>query len=208
MALTAASGPLLQLDEVREAFIERSKMMVASDFVESYLKEDRTPVQEAHDLVWLMENVTGGANKRQAVRWLMTTLSSLRFETAMASAGETPSARLARLAELQRQASRSGKDAAGVDAVLDKIGEIGGRVEAEAKLTAVLARAPMPIAQKFGMLFRMAVGETAPPGPAADRARAEALKLMRQPDARAELSRVPEMLEQVRILMQAMEAAA
>ncbi len=208
MALTAASGPLLQLEEVREAFIERSKMMVASDFVESYLREDRTAVQEAHDLVWLMENVTGGANKRQAVRWLMTTITSLRFETEMTSPTEAPPARLARLAELYRQASRSGKDAAGVDAVLEKIGAAGARVEAEAKLTTVLARAPLPIARKMSMLFKMAMAETAPPGQAADRAKVEALKLMRTPEARTELAKAPEMLEQVRILMQSMDAAA
>ncbi len=52
------------------------------------------------------------------------------------------------------------------------------------------------------------MGEMAPPGLAADRAKAEALKLMRLPDARAELPKNPEMLEQVRILMQSMEAAA
>ncbi len=208
MAMTAASGPLLQLEEVREAFIERSQMLVAADFVGAYLKEDRTAVQEAHDLVWLMENVTGGANKRQAVRWLYTTLTSLRFETEMTSGSETPSARLARLAELYRQASRSGKDAAGVDGVLQTIGEIATRIEAESKLTSLVARASMPIPQKMTMLFKMAMGEMAPPGLAADRAKAEALKLMRLPDARAELPKNPEMLEQVRILMQSMEAAA
>ena len=68
MALTAAAGKLLPLEDVRDAFIDRSKMLVASDFVEAYLKEERTAFKEASDLVWLLENVTGPANRLQAVR--------------------------------------------------------------------------------------------------------------------------------------------
>ncbi len=53
----------------------------------------------------------------------------------------------------------------------------------------------------------MAVGDTAPPGPAADRAKAEAMKLIRAPGAINELAQTPEALMQVKTLMQALEAA-
>ena len=49
---------------------------------------------------------------------------------------------------------------------------------------------------------RAAVGETAPLGPAADRARSEALKLVRQDDIRTELAKAPERMGQVRDLIQ------
>jgi hypothetical protein len=55
---------------------------------------------------------------------------------------------------------------------------------------------------------RMAVGEAAPLGPAADRARAEALKLVRNPEFRDELSRSPEAVERVRGMMQTAGMAA
>ena len=58
------------------------------------------------------------------------------------------------------------------------------------------------------VLLRMAIGETAPLGPTADRARAEALKLVRRDDTRAELARAPERMGQVRHLLQAMTTAA
>ena len=208
MALTAASGPLLPLDEVRQAFIERSKMLVAADFVDAYLREPRPAMQEALDLVWLLENLTGGANKRQASRWLLATVTSLRFETELASAAESPSTRLARLADLHRQVSRAGRDAAGVDAVLDRIGEAGGRVEAEAKLTAQLVKAPAPLTRKLGALLKMATGEHAPPGPAADRARSEAVRLMRSPAVQTELLSSPDALGQIRTMMISLGIAA
>ena len=208
MALTAGSGRLLPLDGVREAFVERSKMLVATDFVQSYLAEERSAIQEALDLVWLLENVTGGVNKRQAARWLLSTVTSLRFDTELNAAGESPKARLNHLAELYRQLGRSGADTAGVDEVLQRIGDIGGRIEAENKLTSVLARAQAPFAQRLGVLLKMASGETAPPGPAADRARAEALRLVRAPEARAQLAGAPEIMEQVRALVQQPDRAA
>ncbi len=208
MALTAASGPLLPLDEVREAFIKRSETLVASDFVDAYVRDERTAVQEAHDLVWLLENVTGGANKRQALRWLMSAISSLRFETEMASTTESPSAHLARLAELYRQVARTGTDSASAEPVLQKIGDIAGRIEANAKLIASLQRAPLPLPQKLKAMLRMAAGEGAPPGPAADRARIEVLKIVRLPEGRAALNAMPEAMAQMKVVMQAMEAAA
>jgi hypothetical protein len=207
MALTAASGRLLPLEEVRSAFIERSKMLVAGDFVGAYLLEERSACQEATDLVVLLENVTGGANKRQAMRWLLTTIASLRFETEMASGTETPSARLAKLAELYRQVSRSGSDAAGLDTVLEKLGEIGARIEAQAKLSMLIGRAAVPLTQKLSMLVKMAAGETAPPGPAADRAKAEAMKLVRDPAARDALAKAPEVFARFKALMH-LDAAA
>jgi len=68
MALTSASGPLLPLDDVRDAFIKRSEALVTADFVGAYLHEPRPAAQEAQDLIWLLENVTGAANKRRALR--------------------------------------------------------------------------------------------------------------------------------------------
>jgi hypothetical protein len=207
MALTAASGRLLPLEDVRNAFIERSKMLVAGDFVSVYLEQERTPLDECQDLVWLLENVTGGANKRQAMRWLSTTVASLRFETEMASSAEPPQARLAQLAELYRQVARSGSGAAGQEAVLEKIGEIGGRIEAQAKLAALIGRASAPAPQRLAALLKMAGAETAPPGPAADRARSEAMKLARDPAAREALAAAPEMLTRLRGL-KSLDAAA
>lgn len=205
--LTAASGPMLPLDEVRNAFIERSQNLVASDFVSAYLANPRPALQEAMDLVWLLENVTGGANKRKAIRWVLSSVTSLRFESEMASGVQTPAVRLGRLAKLYRQLARAAADEAGTEEVLEKIGVIGGRIEAEANLTTLLTRSSAPLGQRIAALANMATGETAPPGPAADRAKAEAMKLMRLPGAREELAKTPAALEQLKGLRLLEDAA-
>jgi hypothetical protein len=207
MALTAGAGELLPLDDVRRAFTDRSKAIVSANFVEVYIGEGRPAVDEARDLVWLLENVTGGTNRRQAARWLGACVASLRFETESRSGAESPAARLAALAELQRAAWRVGSDIAECRAACETIGATGGLIEADARLVQLIARAQAPVLQRLTPLLRLAAGETAPQGRAAERARAEALKLLRSPEARSAFAESPDSFDRLRHLMPSADAA-
>jgi hypothetical protein len=208
MALTAAANKLLPSDNVEEAFIARSRMLVTSEFVVALLGHDGSAAKEAAQLIWLAENVIGGANKRQAGRYLSTHLASLRFETELLNGPETPSIKLAALAALQRDAGRTGLAPEDLAPIHARLGEMGGLVEAGAKLSAALAVAPAPLVNRLMLLLKLAVGEAAPLGPAADRARGAAMKLLRSEAARTELAARPEQLAQVRELIQAAGIAA
>lgn len=208
MALTAAAGRLLSLDDVQAAFIERSKMLVRADFVEAYLGGDRTPQGEVEALLWLAENVTGAANKRQACRWISANVGALKFETTIRSGPDSAAAKLAALADLQRSVRRAGFVAEDAGPISARIGEVGGLVEADARLTAALARAGAPVLSRLTVLLRFAAGEAAPFGPATERAKMEAIRLMRTPETRQELAKAPEALDRVRGLMQTAGLAA
>lgn len=208
MCLTAAAGRLLPLEDVQAAFSVRSKMLVNSDFVDAYLGRGRTALEEAQALIWLAENVIGAANKRHASRWIAGVIGALRFETEMRKGEETPAARLGKLAALQRQVGRCGLAPEDSASIQGRLGDLGGMIEAEAKLTASLARAKAPPLHKLTVLLRLAAGETAPLGPAADRARTEALKLVRLPDTRTALTEAPEQVGAVRTLLQQAGLAA
>jgi hypothetical protein len=158
MALTAAAGRLLPLDDVQAAFSARSKMLVTGDFVDAYLGSRRAAYDEAHALVWLAENVIGAANKRHASRWISGLVGSLRFETEMRQIEETAAARLGKLAALQRQVGRCGLAAEDADVIQTRLGELGGAVEAEARLVAALTRAQARPLQRLTVLLRMAAG--------------------------------------------------
>jgi hypothetical protein len=201
MALTAASGKLLPLEDVQNAFIERSRMLLREDFVEAFLGEDRAPLDEVEALLWLSENVTGVANKRQASRWVAGRISTLKFETEMRQSGDTAATRLNALAKLQRGLGRAGfvpEDAAPIAA---RIGELGGMIEQDAQLAAAVARAPAGVAHRLTLLLGLAIGDSAPLGPAADRAKQEVMKLMRMPETRNELAQSPDSVERVRALL-------
>jgi hypothetical protein len=208
MSLTAASGKLLPLEDVQSAFSTRSKMLVTGEFVESYLGAGKSSREEAEALVWLTENIIGGANKRQAGRWLRAVISSLRFEKELRNATDGVAGRLGALAALQRACARCGLVAEDFEPIQAKLGELGGFLEADAKLTAQLARANVSALHRLTLLLKLASGESAPLGPAADRAKAEALKLVRHPDTRAELSGAPDQVEAVRDLIQQAGLAA
>jgi hypothetical protein len=207
MSLTAASGKLLPLDHVQAAFTARSKTLVARDFVESYLGEDATVIEEAEALVWLIENIIGGGNKREAGRWLSSLIFSLRFERE-ASQGHFAAKRLAELAKLQRGVTRCGLVEEVYKPIQAKLGEVGGAVEAEARYVATTAKASKPALERLTLLLKLACGEAAPLGPCADRARAEALKLARADDTRAELSGAPGQVDAIRDLLKHAALAA
>ena len=201
MALTAAAGKLLPIEDVQAAFVERSKSLVASDFVETYLRGCESPLSEAQALVRLAENVAGPVNKRAAGRWILASIGALRFEKELRYGPETAAAKLAALAALQRGVSKAGLAGADGEEVLQKIGEIGGWIESDSKLVSLIVRAEAPVHHRLTLLLRLACAEAAPRGPAADRAKGEALKLLRLPETRAELAAGPESLERVKGLM-------
>jgi hypothetical protein len=165
-------------------------------------------MEEAQALVWLTENVIGAANKRQAGRWLNAVICALRFEKEFRNTEDTAAVRLSMLAGLQRAAARCGLVPEDFIPIQTKLGELGGHIEADARLTAQLAKANAPAIHRLTLLLRLASGESAPLGPAADRARAEALRLVRQDDTRAELSKAPEQMSAVRELIQQAGLAA
>lgn len=208
MTLTATAGRLLTLEEVQNAFVERSKSLVTADFVAAYVRTCPNILCEVERLARLCENVTGGANKRAAARWLDACVTSLRFETEMRASGQTPGQKLLALADLQRAVRNAALSERDCEAVAAALGAVGGSVEADARLTAQIVRAPAPAPQKLAALLRLAAGETGPTGPVADRAKAEAIKLFRAPEVRTALGAAPETVQTLRPLMKAVGLAA
>lgn len=188
ITLMTAAEAMGGAEAVHEAFVARSHTTVGTEFVTAYLKVSRTPLDEAMALVRLMESVVGGTHKRQAVRWIQSCVTSLKFDTEVMS-GKAPAAvRLGQLASLYRRVARAGGQEAGIEALLTLIGDMGGRLEAEAKIIQALRKAPTSPVEKVQALVRMATGEAAPLGPAAERARQEAKRLAAHPDTTAHLS--------------------
>lgn len=208
MALTATAGRLLTLEEVQAAFAERSRNIVTADFVSAYVAHCKTVQCEAEQLTRLCENVTGAANKRAAARWLAACVNSLRFESEMRASTRPPLEKLALLAGLQRAARSADLAEHDEDQICGTLGAVGGTIESEARLAVQIARAPVPVPRKLAMLLRLAAGETGPLGPAADRAKAEALRLFRDPQARAAIHAAPETVVALKDLMKAAGMAA
>ena len=208
--LTATGDSLLTAEEVQTAFVDRSKSLVTADFVGQYTACFEGVAAEAEALLRLCENVTGAASKRSAARWLLASVTSLRFESEMLSSAheETPARRLHRLARLQRETRAAGLAESDVEDLGQALGAIGATLESRAGLIAAITRSRATPSQKLGMLLRMAMGETAPLGPTADRARAEALKLLRAPETRGALAAQPAEVAALKPMLQAAGLAA
>ena len=202
LAVCLAADPLLSAGEVEAAFTARSKLLMSGDFVDAYLRSCNSADEQVVALLRLAENVIGASAKRTAGRWLEGAVKSLRFESEMRDRDRAVGARLARLARLQQQIMRSGLEPADVERLCAALGQLGGIVEAEEHVMASLGAAKIPRMHKLLSLLPLAAGETAPTGPAADRARAEALQLLRDRDLRSEIASSPDRMGGVIPLLQ------
>lgn len=172
VCLTAASGAFMPADDVRAAVVERSRLMVEQHLLDALLTGAASPAAELMILASVLENVAGDANRRRALQVLEGALATRRLEDAATAA---PEAALAELSRLYRRTLRAGAGVAGVDAFLEAIGRVGGRIEAAHRVVKSIAEGVGPRDRRIALLERMACAETAPPGLAAERA-AAALK--------------------------------
>jgi len=208
MALMAAAPKLLPAQDVQDAIIERSKTLVGSDFVNVYLEDRGSAVAEVDALIRLAENVAGGVNKRAASRWIIAAIGGLKFETEMRRGGGASLSRLAVLAEMQRAVRRAALPETDERECFAKLGEVGVLIEADQKLVATIGRSDAPVAARLSLLLRLASGEAGPTGPVADRAKVEALRLLRMPETRTALAGAPETLGELRPMLMEVGLAA
>jgi hypothetical protein len=203
MALTASQGKMLSAEDIRDAFIQRSSMLIGAEFVTAVIADTKTAEEEVRALLRLAENVTGSANKAQAAQWMVGAITALRFEREMRAARDQALNKLQILADLQRSISRVDVPDADRALLIRRLGDIGGLVEGDSGIVTSLTRSTLPPVQRLSILLKMAVGETAPAGPAAQRAREAALRLSRAPEVRADLVKNPELLSRLRPLIAA-----
>ena len=203
MSLTATAGRLLTLEEVQNAFIERSRSLVTADFVAAFVKDCPTVLAEAERLARLSDNVTGGASKRAAARWLEACVSSLRFEAEMRAQGVPPTQKLAALRRLQRNietAGLTGKDAEGA---VDTLGRLALKIAEETRLIPQICKAPVALGQNVSILLKIATGEAAPLGPLGDLAKQEAMRLIRSTEGRDLMRTSPETFKDMMPMLKA-----
>ncbi|KQZ29205.1 hypothetical protein ASD89_08005 [Caulobacter sp. Root656] len=207
MSLTAAAGRILPPEDITSAFTTRSKTLLNGEFIEALLGRDRSSREEILMLIRLAENVMGAVNKRMAARWLSANVLALRFERELRQGPDSAASKLAALAALQRSLVRSGLVVEDYGPLCARLGEVGGMIEADARLVAMLVRAPAPLPQKLAVLIKLAMGEAGPTGPVADKAKLEAMKLARAPEAREELANSPETMDLLKGMVQQKAAA-
>jgi len=206
--LSALSGELIDMADLEKAVTERSRHLVTGNFVTGYIAESDSALIDVQALIRLADNITGAANKCEAARWILSSLGGLKFERELRDSAVPPITKLAILADLQRSLRRAGLAPPDTDACIAKIGEIGALVESDARLMQTVQKSAASAVQRLVILLQMAAGETAPEGPCTDRAKAEAIRLLRSSEIRPALAAAPDQIGRVRQLMGAIGLAA
>jgi len=206
--LSALSGDLIDITDLEKAVTERSRGLVTGNFVTGYIAGSESALLDAQALIRLADNITGAANKCEAARWIISTLGGLKFERELRESAVSPTTKLVILADLQRSLRRAGLAPSDTEACIGKIGEIGALVEADTKLMQTVQKSAANPVQRLIILLQMAAGETAPNGPCLERAKNEAIRLLRSSEIRPALAAAPDQLGRVRQLMGVIGLAA
>ena len=203
LCLIAAGRDESQREDITEAFADRSRKLVSADFVTSLLETAETPAEEVDRLIWLCENMVGTANKRQAARWLSQIVSGAKFERHMRENQSSAAQRLLALAQMQGRINAAALVDRDGEEIAHKLGLIGNQIAIDVKLLAHIQRGLGSPMQKFSMLLSFAAGQSAPFGPLSEQAKAEVMRMMRDPALRAGLSAQPQILATLKPMMQA-----
>jgi len=198
MVLTLFAGQLAPPDDIHAAFVKRSADLVSTNFIEAYTADAIDALSHVRALIRLGENVAGALNKRSVGRHITAAVSAIRFETELRTGPAAPDVKLAALADLQRQLDRIGLPDWDSAYITNKLGEVGGLIEADTNHIASLVKTPPSGLQSLAALIKLARAETGPTGPVTVRAKAEMQKLLRDSVVRNELVRAPDILGLVR----------
>jgi hypothetical protein len=208
LALTAGSQQQVEREDISDAFIERSKMLVSSAFVEGLTRGAPHCLEEIERILWLCENVVGAANKKQAARWLMSSLTAHRFETDLRDPKRPAGQRLQLLALLQRRVSKASLGETDTEAAHARLGQIGAQIAGDIQLIPHILKGSKTPIQRITALLSFATGQAGPQGALSELAKAEVMKQLRAPDVRASLMGDPAALGQLKpMLVQAGLAA-
>lgn len=201
VVLIMAGGDEAQREDLTSAFVERSKMLVSSTFIEALLQGAEDAAEELERLVWLCENVVGTANKREAARWMLTTLTGVKFERVLREGHRPVGQKLRQLAGLQQRLSGAGLNEKDTQEAHERLGQMGALLAQEAQVIRQIARTPQPL-QRLVALLSFATGQIAPAGPLSDQARKEVMRQLKDADVRAELAKDTAGLMAIKPLLQ------
>jgi hypothetical protein len=186
---------------ISQALSDRSKIVVMSDFVEGLLSVTKTSSEEIDQLMILCESVYGASAKRQAARWLLSSLGSVKYEREIRDQGQSVSQRLGHLSKMQWRVLEMGLSEADSEAVTQKIGHISEMIAQDTNLIPHMIKATPDRIKRLSVMLGFATGQSAPFGPISDQARLEVMKLIKNPDVRRELASQPAMIAVLRPLL-------
>jgi len=201
LALTVGSQQQNEREDIADAFIERSRMLVSPAFVEDLTAGAEHCLEEIERILWLCENVVGPANKKQAARWLMSALTAHRFECDLRDAKRPAGARLQLLVQLQRRVQKATLAETDQIAAMNRLGLLGSQIAQDVQLIPHILRGSKTPLQRIITLLSFATGQAGPEGPLSEMAKAEVMKQLRSPEVRTSLMGDPVAVRQIRPLL-------
>lgn len=180
-ALRKDDGGYLGGEEMKSALIARSERLVTPDAI-GRLTEGKSKAMARVELMMDLEaGVFGAPNKKRLGEFLLAVLDQPANKTELSEGDETPTARMRKLAQLQRRINASKLDReqrAKAGRILDEV--CAGIMKRERLLDRLSSSATGPVEACLAVLKMCAAG-TFTEGEAADQAKAYAMRYLSMP---------------------------
>ncbi len=205
--LMTASGDVLSLDDITEAFTVRSGRLMRAENLDQMGNAADTPDNALRALIALERDVIGPRNKSALAAFISDRLKLHPVRSAFI-AGDAPILqRLAALAELQRRVAAGGFSEDDARALIRAFGALGCEAEDQGQVLSKILRRGMSPVDKATALLRLAANGVLPEGPVLDTAKTHIRSLLSAPQAREVLtSDAPEAQKAARVLSGLMKA--
>lgn len=186
--MVMGQGKLLTIEEITDAFTQRSKRLVANDVIDDYLAGVSQIDDKMEKLIQFEENIVGAENKRKLATAIKPILTSHKAEGFFLSREKPVMWRLRRLGELQRRVEKSGLQDLQKREISEAFGALAAMVEEREQLISQLnAKQPNP-AQRVFTLLKFATSDDMPKGPMMERVRLSVMDTMASAEFRQELA--------------------
>ncbi len=190
MRMVLCQGKHVALEDILEAFTNRSKRLVITEMVNEYLEGYDEPDQQIQRLMKLEENVIGEENKRRLGGFVMPLLTGHKTEAFFVEQEGPVLRRLTEITKLQKEVTDSSFADNQKQEMQDAIDTIAGQVVTKAKLFEAIDGRKVSNADKAMSFLRILNSNVLTEGELSRKARVQIIKYIQTPNFSKDLMQV------------------
>ncbi|GAB4532198.1 MAG: hypothetical protein Tsb0010_13320 [Parvularculaceae bacterium] len=179
--IVLGQGKYLVAHDIADAFSHRCRRFVTPEAIGQLLENVQAADRRIKRLLELEENLVGAENRRRLADILDAEITSTRTEEFFLKIQESSVARIARVAQLQREVGETAFDDADKARLAGALDKVACFIESNLGLLASIERQTIATAEKVIALLRLIDRGALTEGECEMRARRLAIKMMRDP---------------------------
>jgi len=189
--MVLGQGPLMNGEDLLNAFVARSKRLLSQDVVGPHLDQHESPIEKIHSLLALEDNIVGTENKRTLAGYILPIVQSHKCEAHLLKAKSPSLKRLSALSEMQQQILKAGFQDTSKKEIAESIDRLAVVLEENTGLFNSIDAKQMTLLEKTITYLRLCTNHVVTEGDCAKAAKRRIIRNMRQKEFKDTLAQAP-----------------